>query len=89
MIALICQQHAGVASGQHHQLGENDMMKNYRKKQLQPMRPYKPGESLTGVSVNPGDVPAVGGMIAVNPNDPNDQWYVSEAFFKENYELAE
>ena len=53
------------------------------------MRPYEPGEDLTGVSVAPEDVPATGGMIAVNPNDPKDQWYVSEAFFKENYELAE
>ena len=38
--------------------------KNYRKKNLQPMRPYIPGEDLTGVSVSPEDTPEEGGMIA-------------------------
>jgi hypothetical protein len=30
-------------------------MKRYRKSQVQPMRPYVPGEDLTGVSVSAGD----------------------------------
>lgn len=59
--------------------------KNYRKKNVQPMRPYVPGEDLSGVSVSSEDTPEIGGMIAINPNNPADQWYVAKAFFEENY----
>lgn len=62
--------------------------KNYRKKNVQPMRPYVPGEDMTGISVNKEDTPEEGGMIAVNPNNPEDKWYVGKAFFEENYEDA-
>ena len=62
---------------------------NYRKKTIQPMRPYKPGEDLTGVSVSPEDNPKQGDMIAVNPKNPNDAWLVAKEFFEANYELAE
>lgn len=41
----------------------------YRKKYLQAMRPYIPGEDLTGISVNKEDTPELGGMIAVNKNN--------------------
>ena len=68
--------------------GQLSEFKNYRKKNLQPMRPYIPGEDLTGVSVNKEDTPEEGGMIAVNPNNPNDMWYVGKQFFADNYELA-
>lgn len=63
--------------------------KNYRKKKLQPMRPYVAGEDLTGVSVSAEDTPEEGGMIAVNPDNHADKWYVAKRFFEENYELAE
>jgi hypothetical protein len=63
-------------------------MKNYRKKNVQPMRPYIPGEDLTGVSVSTEDTPEIGGMIAVNPNNGQDRWYVDKKFFEENYEEA-
>lgn len=62
--------------------------KNYRKKNVQPMRPYVPGEDLTGVSVSTEDTPGPGGMIACNPKNPADQWYVAKQFFEENYEPA-
>jgi hypothetical protein len=65
------------------------MIKNYRKTAVQPMRPYEPGEDLTGISVSEEDTPEKGGMIAVNPKNPNDQWYVAKDFFESNYELAE
>jgi hypothetical protein len=61
---------------------------NYRKKGLQPMRPYIPGESLFGISVSIEDTPEEGGMIAHNPKNPNDQWYVAKKFFEDNYEPA-
>ena len=60
--------------------------KNYRKKSIQPMRPYVPGESLENVSVSAEDTPEEGGMIAQNPSNPADQWYVAKDFFRSNYE---
>lgn len=62
--------------------------KGYIKKVIQPMRPYIPGEDLTGVSVWEGDELEEGGMIAVNPEDPTDKWYVAKVFFEQNYTLA-
>jgi hypothetical protein len=59
--------------------------KNYRKKNVQPMRPYVPGEDLSGVSVSAEDTPEEGGMIAYNPDNPADKWYVAKAFFEANY----
>lgn len=60
----------------------------YRKKQLQEMRPYVPGEDLTGVSVSAQDTPEAGGMVARNPKNHADQWYVARQFFADNYEPA-
>lgn len=60
----------------------------YRKKATQMMRPYVPGEDLSGVSVNEQDTPELGGMIAVNADNPLDQWYVAKGFFEKNYEEA-
>lgn len=62
--------------------------KEYRKKALQEMRPYIPGEDLTGISVNKEDSPEEGGMIARNRDNHNDQWYVAKQFFRDNYEDA-
>ena len=44
---------------------------------------------LTGVSVNTEDTPEIGGMIAINPQNQEDRWYVAKKFFDDNYELAE
>ena len=41
-----------------------------------------PGESLKGIAVNSEDTPQTGGMIARNPNNPLDQWYVNQAYFE-------
>jgi len=68
---------------------QDNRFKNYRKKVTQAMRPYEPGEDLSGISVNAEDTPEEGGMIAVNANNPKDQWYVGKKFFADNYELAE
>ena len=63
--------------------------KNYRKKTVQPMRPYVPGEDLTFVSMSSEDTPEPGGMVAQNPNNPKDQWYVAKQFFLDNYEACD
>lgn len=65
------------------------MIKNYRKKSIQPMYPYELGMDMTGVSVSDEDTLEKGGMIAYNPNNPHDRWYIAKDFFEKNYELAE
>ena len=52
------------------------------------MRPYVPGEDMTGISVSAEDTVEIGGMIAVAPNNPADRWYIAKAFFEANYALA-
>ena len=38
------------------------IFKNYRKKAIQPMRPYIPGEDMIGISVSSKDTLEEGGM---------------------------
>ena len=56
--------------------------KNYIKMEPTPMRPYVPGEDLTNISVSDQDTPEIGGMIAKDPRNPKDQWYISKKYFK-------
>ena len=63
--------------------------KKYRKSALQEMRPYVPGEDLSGVSVSAEDTPEAGGMIARNDDNHADQWYVAKDFFEKKYEATE
>ena len=62
----------------------------YRRKQIAELRPYVPGEDLTGVSISVEDQkagsPAAGDMIARNPVNHADQWLVSAAYFAVNFE---
>ena len=61
--------------------------KKFKRKGLSEMRPYVPGEDLSGVSVSPVDNPVTDlGMIARNPNDHADKWYVARAYFEANFE---
>ena len=63
------------------------MWQTYRRKGVIPMRPYEVGEDLSGIAVNVQDTPAAGGMIACNPEDQLDQWYVSPVYFAKYYVL--
>jgi hypothetical protein len=72
--------------GKEQEMGSD--FKEYRKKGTQLMRPYIPGETLSGVSVSTEDTPEAGGMIAINRDNPKDQWYVAKGFFEKNYEPA-
>lgn len=60
----------------------------YRKKGVTKMRPYVNGESLEGVSVSEVDDPSQGGMIACDPDNDADKWFVSKDYFDKNYEAA-
>ena len=59
--------------------------KDYRKKNVQPMRPYVQGENMDGISVAECDTPEIGGMVAVSPDNGEDRWYVAKKFFEDNY----
>jgi hypothetical protein len=53
------------------------------------MRPYVPGEDMAGISISEADkaLPTlVGGMIARNPANYADQWYVAKDYFEANFE---
>lgn len=58
----------------------------YRRKGLAEMRPYVPGEDMTAISVSVEDVPQAGGMIARNPDNHADRWYVAKEYFEKNFE---
>ena len=65
--------------------------RQYRKGGLAEMRPYVVGENLAGIFVAHEDIkatgsPGPGGMIARNPENHNDQWYVAKEYFENNFE---
>jgi len=64
----------------------SNKFKAYKKVKVQFMRPYVLGEDMKGISVSPEDLLEEGGMIAINPDNSKDQWYVTKKFFNENYE---
>lgn len=67
---------------------EDTRFKQYKRKGLSEMRPYEPGEDLSKVSVSATDTPEEGGMIARNPVNHEDQWYVAKKYFEDNLEPA-
>ena len=61
--------------------------KQYKRKGLSEMRPYVIGEDLSNISVANGQVPHIDmGMIARNPLDHSDMWYVTRKYFNDNLE---
>ena len=65
----------------------NNQFKKYRRTNIAEMRPYILGEDLTNISVNKEDDPENDqGMIARNPDNHEDQWYVNRAYFNKNFE---
>jgi hypothetical protein len=63
--------------------------KNYKRKGLSEMRPYIKGEDLSKISVSKEDSPETDmGMIARNPKNHADQWYVARKYFEDNLEEA-
>ena len=61
--------------------------KKYRRTNIAEMRPYIKGETLEGISVSDVDYPPTDmGMIARNPQNHMDQWYVARKYFEENFE---
>lgn len=79
-----------------------ESFKKYRRTQIAEMRPVTKEDVELGrlittstrdrVAVSISDVdksngsPKIGDMIARNPKNHNDQWLVSEQYFKDNFE---
>jgi len=67
----------------------NTEFKQYRRTGLSEMRPYIRGEDLSKISVSSEDKPEKDmGMVARNPKNHNDMWYVAKKYFEENLELV-
>ena len=61
----------------------------YRRTNIAEMRPYVSGEDLTKISVSDVDSPDEDmGMVARNPKNHDDQWYVARQYFDDNFERA-
>lgn len=60
--------------------------KKYRRKSYSEMRPYILGEDLSKISIANVDNPEKGGMIARNPENHDDMWYVAKEYFQKNLE---
>lgn len=66
-----------------------DTFKKYRKTNIAEMRPYVKGEDLSKISVSCTDTPHLDmGMVARNPKNHKDQWYVARQYFDDNFEEA-
>ena len=63
--------------------------RKYVRKGYSEMRPYVPGEDLSKVSIADVDAAEIGGMVARNPKNHDDQWYVAKQYFEDNLELAD
>ncbi len=74
-----------IANGKESKMSE---FKKYVRKGFSEMRSYVPNEDLSSVSVSDADTPELGGMIARNPKDHTDQWYVAKKYFEDNLEPA-
>ena len=60
--------------------------KQYQRTAIAEMRPYIRDESLVGISVSAVDDPVNDmGMIARNPKNHADQWYVARQYFLDNF----
>ena len=64
--------------------------KQYKRKGLSEMRPYVYGEDQDQFSVSNEDDPLTDmGMVARNPKNHKDQWYVARKYFDDNLELVQ
>lgn len=65
--------------------------KEYKNIQHKEIRPYIAGEDLTGISISGSVNPEEDlGYIARDPNNQDDQWYITKKFFEDNFiEVAE
>ena len=64
------------------------MFAKYIRTHVTELRPYLLGEDLTHIHVNSVDNPQRDmGMVARNPANHDDMWYISQQYFKTNFKL--
>ncbi len=74
---------------EHDLTPQSNSWGNYRRTGLSEMRPYVFGEDLSNISVSGIDHPETDmGMIARNPKNHTDQWYVTRKYFEDNFEAT-
>jgi hypothetical protein len=61
--------------------------KIYQRKGSVLATPWVRGMDMTGISVNKYDKPRKGGMIARDPDNPKEQWYINKPYFDSHYEV--
>ncbi len=70
-----------------------EAFKEYRRSQKGELRPYSPGEPMTGISISEPDKaagsPKIGDMIARNPKNHADKWLVAKQYFEDNFEAVD
>lgn len=65
------------------------MWNKYKRTNVAEMRPYVKGEDMSNISVSNVDDPESDmGMVARNPSNHADQWYVARQYFEDNFEEA-
>jgi hypothetical protein len=69
-----------------------DEFKQYRRRQIAELRPWKEGDDMTRISVSAADKdagsPKSGDMVARNPKNHDDKWLVAAVYFADNFEPA-
>lgn len=66
---------------------EKTKWRTYQRINYTEMRPYVKGEDLSDISVSQEDDPKNDmGMIARDPLNHEDKWYVAREYFEENFE---
>ena len=69
--------------------GTDVAFRQYRRKQIAELRPYIPGEEVSGISISAEDrnagSPKAGDMMARNPKNHADQWLVAAKYFADNF----
>jgi hypothetical protein len=63
-----------------------DTFKKYTRTGVIELRPYLSGEDTELISIASTDYPEEDmGMVARNPDNHDDQWYVNKSYFEKNY----
>lgn len=68
-----------------------EFRKYRRQAKYSELRPYEPGEDVSGISINEDDrtlrgSPKVGDMVARNPTDHGNVWLVEKQYFADNFD---
>lgn len=66
---------------------DKNFFRKYQRSNIAEMRSYILGEDLTNISVADVDNPEKDmGMVARNPKNHKDQWYVARKYFEDNFD---